>query len=329
MKPLSTQDTMSIFLQKQPYNLTMARHNLGIHQLRVMARTVEALQPFMCLKLDHSSPPKDQVIKIKVRELVVGTNVKPLREALSGLIKKVVYIWHHIETEPGAYKDIEIGVPIIQAYKYEHGSDDVEIQISGHLIPQIIDLARGYTKYNLQVAFNTSSPNVFKLYQYIAHFRDKKQIQCNVDTLRRWLQIEKKYVKPFSIKQQILNPAIKELKEKADVWFDIAERVTDGRKMIGWKFNIYSKPAKKEPKKELEKAGGARLEEKKKRLMVTFKLGIGQAKKVIDWLGTHEQRHQALNQALYDVQILMINHKLQNVGGYTAKILKEKLGIEL
>ena len=57
--------------------------------------------------------------------------------------------------------------------------------------------------------------------------------------LRKWLQIEEKYKTPSKIKESILDSAMKELKKKADVWFDIANRITKGCRFWGWEFNIY------------------------------------------------------------------------------------------
>ncbi len=240
------QDTMKQFLLKQPRNITVAKHKLGIHQLRILARAIEQLQDRMSFEVDHTKKIPSETINIKVSDIVIGTNVKPLREALNGMMKKIVKILHYIP-EKATY--LEIGTTLLQSYKYEHGSSDIELQISGHLLPQLIDLTRGFTKYSLNVAFSTSSVNTFKLYQYVASFRDKKQIRLNVSTLREWLQLGDKYKMPRSIKEKILQPAMKELKEIADVWFTIAERVMEGRKMKGWKFNIHTKKESKKKNK--------------------------------------------------------------------------------
>ena len=316
-------DTMKQFLQKQPHRLTVAKHNLGIHQLRIMARAVEALQPFMSMEVDHRKKHEDISLKIKVSDLVVGKNVKPLREALDGLMKKVVRIIHYIEEDANF---LEIGTTIIKEYIYEHGSEFIEVQISGHLLPQIIDLARGYTKYNINVAFNTSSPNVFKLYQYIAHFRDKKEIQCNVDTLRKWLQIENKYKMPSDVRKFILNPAMRELKEKADVWFSIAERVTKGRKMIGWRFNIYTKKEKKSDKKLVQerKKENEKMARRIKVLNEKYKLSFSQSNKLVANVDSEE-----LGKELQQINYRIMNREIKNVGGYTAAALSKRFNVKL
>ena len=313
-------DTMHQFLQKQPHRLTIAKHKLGIHQMRVMAHLVNKLQPFMSMEVDYSKRLDDVWVAIGVGELTKGGNVKPLRAALDDLMKKIVRIMHYIPEE-ATY--LEIGTTIIKEYEYKHGDEFVRIQISGSLLPQIIDLARGYTKYSLDVAFQTSSPNVFKLYQYFSHFRDKKQIRCNVDTLRQWLQIEDKYSTPAKIKEHILTPAMNELKEKADVWFDIAERVTEGRRMKGWKFNIYTKKELKNTAKKVERIGA---ESDIKTLTDMYQLGQGQAKILLEKVSDFP----ALRAILYkNVYLPFCDKKIHNIGAYTVKFIQEKYGVTL
>ena len=314
---------MGAFLQKQPYNLTMAKRKLGIHQERIMVHAVEAMQPYMSTNVDYTSRVPDLYLKLKVKDLVKGNNFKPLRSALNGLMKSIVRIMHYIPEE-ATY--LEVGTPLIQSYEYKHGSSEVELKFSGKLVPQLIDLARGYTKYSLHVAFNTSSPKIFKLYQYIAHFRDKKQIQCNVSTLRSWLQIEGKYALPGHIKQKILTPAMHELKAKADVWFEIAERITEGRRMIGWKFNIYTKKQPKAiPKPQLlaqpknEKLAGLQQE-----LVSKYGLSPKQAQNAVKKIDIKD-----LYKELYQINLRILNRELKNVGGYSAKILGDKFNVKL
>ncbi len=317
-------DTMKQFLQKQPHRVTMARHNLGIHQIRIMSYIVYNLQHLMSLKINHAEKQNDIWTKVRISDLVIGSNVTPLRNALEGLIKKTVRIKHYIEEESTF---LEIGVPLIKEYNYKHGSSFVELQISGHLLPQLIDLARGYTKYRLEVAFKTSSPNVYKLYQYVAHFRDIPQINCNVSLLRKWLQLEDKYKKPADIKRRVLEPAIKELKQIADVWFDIAERVTDGRKMVGWKFNIYTKKeGKKTPSESNTKQQASNQNPVKerllKRLIEQYSLSKKQALNAIEKIDTKK-----LQKALYDINLY--KDTISNIGGYTVAFLSKQFDVKL
>ena len=352
-------DDMRAFLQKQPCKLTMAKHSLGIHQLRVMSRVIEQLQPIMSMEVDFLKKRDDLEVDVNVAELVISNNVKPLREALDGLMKKIVRIQHYVVNEDMSCETVEIGMPLVLKYKYKYGSKNVNLTLGKELIPQLIDLARGYTRYNIDVAFKTSSPNVFRLYQFVSQFRDKKQVQLNVSTLREWLMIEKKYSMPSKIKEWILEPAIKELKEKADVWFEIADRVMDGRKMVGWKFNIFTKKIKKEEPKQLNTASKAsitssksnnmhnlqedlakqeerveelkhqiKLKEYKQSLMSNYELSAMQVDKLVVWTNKGGNA-AALNKELVAIKNSYQKGNIDNIGGYTAVRLNKKFNIGL
>ena len=322
-------DNMKEFLQKQPHRITMAKHNLGIHQLRIMTRLIEQLQPFMGMNIDFSKPQSDLVVRVKIGELIINNNIKPLRTALDSIMKKIVRVFHYHEKEDiTSGGTTEVGMPIIKKYVHTHGTQYVDLSIDGELLPQMLDLARGYTRYNLKIAFNTSSPNVLRLYQFVSHFRDKPQVHLHVDTLRTWLQLENKYAMPKTIKQRILEPAMRELKDKADVWFEIADRITDGRRMKGWKLNIYTKtPSKKTLDKHQHQPDSS---PKPKpfgmcsELVSKFKLSERQADKLLQKVDAKD-----LHKELYQINLLILGGTLKNIGGYTAKMLAEKFNLRL
>ena len=235
---------------RQPYAVTIARHSLNTHQMRVMMRVMEALQPEMQTRMRKKSPyrvsyTKDGHCKIVLPTkylLYRGENYAAVKRSVRDMTKQGIEI--RKKDEKGVLISelfTNLFIEAICNYRSEH----IEVQIHRKLMPRLLNLAEGYTKYVLEVAFGSSSPNVMKMYEFVSHWKDKKEIPVKLDFLREWLGIQDKYPKPKHIMTRILEPAMRELKEKADVWFSIAERITEGRRMLGWKFNIH---LKKEPK---------------------------------------------------------------------------------
>ena len=328
---------MKLFLQRQPFNLTMAKHNLDIHQLRIVSRIVNKLQPLMSKKIEHEEVPPDAWVSVNVAELIIGNNTKYLRDALDGLMKKIVRILHFLPEE-NTY--LEIGLPMIQMYKYKHGTGLVKLKIGGPLLPQLLDLARGYTRYSLPVAFQTSSANVYKLYQYLSHYTDREIILCYLVTLREFLQIQGKYKLPSDIKRWILEPAMKELEAKADVWFSIVGTLKEGRRMLGWEFKIHmTKERRQEEERRKQKKEGllSQFDEKWVSYLKRFGLGDKQIKKLLlntSVLNTSEGEVQDfykshLYKSLREIELKHLDKKIQNLGGYTVAVLKKKFDIDL
>lgn len=386
---LSDEDTMQTLI-KQPYAITMANQTFNKHEQRIMLRVLEALQVTMNEyrhidkqgnHLRYYTPSEvrktnlgDTIIRIAPKYLLPAgsKNHEEVKKAVKSLTKKGIEIKN--KNKDGKIIS-EVYTNVITVGKYENQTEFVELTIYKDFVPQLLALARdflgknndktadNYTSYFLEPSFKFSSKYTMRMYQYASHHRDfagKKPVVVRLKSLREWLGIEEKYKEPYTIKQQILTPVIRELKDKADVWFEIIGRVMENRKMIAWKFSIYTKKQEKkflaakpinlqqklltEEPADLEK----KLEEEKKEMMAKQKkirdMEIYLEEKAFEHKLAEEheltkkQVSELLRFALVDrrryMQVFQVldyvqKKKPNNIGGYTVKVLKEKLGLEL
>jgi len=245
---------------RQPYAVTLAKHRLNVHEMRIMFRVIEALQPDVRYSKSIKEVGKtifgNKVIQLRTKYLLPkgSQNYSCVQRAVKSLRRKDITIQGK-DAKRGEYI---IYTGLILKGKYFCNNEFVEIELDKDILPCFLALAKNYSKYLLEVAFNASSPNVMKLYQYISNHYWKKELSVNMDIeeLRDWLQIGDKYSNPYNFRLRILEPAIKELKEKADVYFEIKEPIRLGRQITGWKIMIFKKPTSDE---ELQKA--SRLEQ--------------------------------------------------------------------
>jgi len=314
-------------LIRQSWATTIARHRLSTAEHRIMTRILERLQPEMSIKLniDEIKSEENRVLKFLAKSLMPegSTHHAELRRALQGLTKKDISFKKKL-----IKGSVYIYTHLIQEVRYETYSEFVEIEISKSIMPCFLALAHGYTKYNSEISFNASSSNIMKIYQYISHFREKKQIQINIDKFKDMLGLGGKYPEPRHFKQWVLTPAIKELKKVADVWFSIADVVKEGRKVVGWKLNIHKKRVAKKLPIAIPTEKDTQL---KLKLIDDFHLGVNQAQKVVDW-SKESDNLKLLQRELYDLHILKINGKigrLGSLGAYVVKTLNEKFGLKL
>jgi len=120
----------------------------------------------------------------------------------------------------------------------------VKVQLGRDLLPDMLALARGCSKYlDLAVAFSLSSLYAVKLYLLVSHWRDKTEETVSSDLLRDWLDLGAKYEHSSDIKRYVLEPVSKELKELADVWFEIDSTVKSGKLVTGYVFKICERGA--------------------------------------------------------------------------------------
>ena len=228
---------------RQPYSITLAEHDYNINQQRFLVRLIESLQGHLVYGKTRSEVAKNLfgnlVVQIRTKSLLPegSQNYSAVKRDIEGLRTKTIKIQG--EDKKGKY-DLYTG--LIQRWKYYHNNEFIEVELDKAIAPSFIALAKNYSKYQVEVAFNVSSTYIMRLYQYISHWSDKATIEVKIDDLRRWLRIENKYKKSKDIRTKILEPAAKELKAKADIYFEIEKKpLKNGRPIVGWKLRIFRK----------------------------------------------------------------------------------------
>lgn len=225
---------MDLTKVRQPYVLTMSRHKLNVHEMRVMFRIIESLQDKMATNI-QSDLFGDLEVHLQTKQLLPegSFNYTPVKKALETLRKKDLEIIS--EDTDGKYATT---LGYILRYKYYLNNQMIKVELPSELAGVYLELAKGYTRYALEVAFNSDSSYTMKLYQYISHWKDKPAITVDYAELRELLGIGNKYKQIGQFKDRVLHPAVKELKEKGDVWFEYKD-IKVGRTITGFVFKIH------------------------------------------------------------------------------------------
>ena len=240
---------------RQPYAVTLAKHRLNVYEMRIMYRVIEALQPDIKYNKNAQEIGNtifgNKLIRLRTKSLLPhgSNNYSRVKKALSTLTSRRLAVQGE-DPKDGKY---ELYTGLILKGKYFYNNEVVELELDKDLLPSFLALAKNYSKYLLEVAFNASSPNVMKIYQYISHHYWNKNfvIDMECDEIKEWLQLGSKYDRSKDLRKCVIEPAIKELKEKADVYFEIKEPIKLGRQITGWRIRIFKKATNEE---EIKKA---------------------------------------------------------------------------
>ena len=230
--------------QKQPWGLTKARYHFSITEDRIFRQIIHRMQHLM--SFDSKSFNEDFETELKVKDILpshASTNHLAVGKALKVLREQTITFYRE-ETDDFVFTGI-----ILEAI-YSKTRETVIIRLSKHLMPYLTSFKQGFTKYSLEIAKSFRSPYTVRIYEYLAHMINGRRSISNIDllseSLKARLGIDGKYKRASTVKAFILEPAQKELKAKADVWFEIKEPIKEGRKVVGWKIQIFKK---EEPKK--------------------------------------------------------------------------------
>lgn len=196
----------------QSYLLTTARYNFTIDQKRVLTRIIELLQPLL----------EGKVLSGKVEQNLWGdyhfnlpsgfffddTNYTRTKQALKSL--------RNITFECTSEKNEWAEVGLIEMPKITR-KGQIEFYLSEELVNVFLDFTKGYSKYVLGISLGFSSVYSMRLYELLSG--QKKPIKYNIDKLKDIWGLSKSYKRNFNFLQRIVEPAKRELDEKANWTF--------------------------------------------------------------------------------------------------------------
>lgn len=100
-----------------------------------------------------------------------------------------------------------------------------------------------FTSFMYEVAMNTKNKYTPRIYKLLCSWRKAGGFYYSVEELRNLLQLGTMYKDVEALRRRILIPVWEELKENADIWFNLTEKEfeqKDGKKVIGFNFKVIS-----------------------------------------------------------------------------------------
>lgn len=162
---------------------------------------------------------------------VKETNFKRIKEGVIGITdKKIIFVDENL-------KSIKSIVPFPEASYNKNG---VKIILWNKCVKDFIELSNGYTRYQLEIMQSLRSDYSQRLYEILS---GKKNMNkglwegVSIEYLKFILNAEN-YEKVGNFMQKVIVKAQYELKEKADIGFNI-EKINTGRKLTHLTFNTF------------------------------------------------------------------------------------------
>ena len=193
----------------QPIDMTLAKHNFNVFEKRVIYRVLEALQDEMVSNVPNLFG--DITVNLRTRSLMTKNSFN--RSHIYKALKRLKHISFDVtgEDEIGKYdKDVSV----IKDFKLYKNKELVHIEIDQHLSNYYLEKARGFTPYNLEVSFNSSSAYTMKMYELLSHWREKGGIshkRWSIKYLSEYFNVPESYKRYSKLVEKIFAPAAKEL----------------------------------------------------------------------------------------------------------------------
>ena len=123
----------------------------------------------------------------------------------------------------------------VERVRYEKREGFVELHFTDSIAPYLTKIYTNFTQYQLDSLSDVKSIYAIRLFEMLKRWEQKGERFITMKDFRKWFEIEKKYTKYFNLKKRVIEPAIKELEDKANLIISWDE-IKKGRKVVGFDF---------------------------------------------------------------------------------------------
>jgi len=225
----------------QSYLVTSAKYNFNVYEKRILYRVVELIQA------ELKGQPIGKGIAIEPTlygdrwiTMPVSRFLKDEEDNNHYQVKKAFARLNKLSIEYEDERVWEIFCVVKEAKLLKYDSM-VRFQIAERLYNDLLDFAKGYNQYELQITFSFKSQYTMRFYEMISRC-SRPSITYSIDKLREIFMLENKYRSVNMFTKKVIDPAQKELEEsEAPYWFTY-EKLKVGRAFKSIQFNVHYRP---------------------------------------------------------------------------------------
>ena len=220
-----------------------AAHRLSFKEKQVLMMAVSKMNPRAKVPRRNFNPEPTPVVTITVDEFAETYSIPKdaayaqLKSACDRFYERSID-YYGIDGERGRCR-------WIGEQKYHDGKSFVTLEFYYKILPQLMDLEKEFTAYRLRQAANLRSKHSWRLLELLTSVADKNQagiLNISVDEFAHAMEATEKQKQDFNaIRRKIIEPAVKELREK-DNWLIDYSIIKAGRKVDRLKFTFYPDP---------------------------------------------------------------------------------------
>ncbi|PIQ22720.1 MAG: initiator RepB protein [Cytophagales bacterium CG18_big_fil_WC_8_21_14_2_50_42_9] len=285
--------------------LTIARYEMTSLEKNIL---------YMVMASIRKDDAPNTIYQVSAKELMALTGEQVRVSDLQRATKKLITRYFETMLPSGNM----LQATFVASAEYITGQGIIELELSQKVRPLYVELKERFTTLQLHTALTLNSKYAKRLYELFSMHKNlpDKTFRINVQDLKERLDLidpktgKDRYEKWTHFKNRVLDPAEHEINGKADLSFRYVS-IKKGRSVTQIEFTVeYQRSA---PIVEYDGPNAAVFG----RLTTHFGLRRDQATKV---LGKHPLAE--INKRLHKIQLRVVNHELENVGAYTAKIFE-------
>lgn len=224
--------------------LTRAGHGLTLSEKRIVAAAVSKLDSRQALK--PGEVPRTRITAAEYAETFdvdLDTAYNQLQSAAKHLYDRSITFYEPAFRRNGKpLPPTRVQMRWVGSVKYQEGEGWVELAWWPDLLTHLTGLKKQFTTYQLQQASALRSGYSWKLLELLMRFQSTGRAEYTIEDFCTSMDATPKQAADFAkIRTKIIEPAVKELKEK-DGWLIQWQSIKAGRKVAAVRFNFMRNP---------------------------------------------------------------------------------------
>jgi len=198
--------------------LVITKHNSLIEASYKLTLNEQRLVLLCIARLDARKPlPKNNLFTITAKEFskTFGIEEKHAYEALNEAAN--ILYERDIRTYDGKYRE---RFRWICGIKYHDNEGKVTLSFSTWITPYLTMLHERFASYKLKQIAGLKSIYSIRLLEFLTQFKATGKLLIELDRFKDRLDLKNEYKRFFDLKKRVIEPAVKELKEKSNLFID-------------------------------------------------------------------------------------------------------------
>jgi len=184
-------------------DLVVAAYKLTLNEQRLLLAAISQIDP-------RKTMPRP--ISITANEFAEQYQI-PVKQAYEALKEASNALYERdIKTFDGRFKSRFRWVDRVD---YLEGGGETKLYFTIHVQPYLVHLNKRFTTYELKRVADLSSTHSIRLFEMLQQFRATGFYTVSVDEFRELLELGPSYERYSNLKGKVIDPAIKELREKS------------------------------------------------------------------------------------------------------------------
>jgi len=196
-------------------DLIRASYTLTVNEQRLILACIGQLDPRKPIPKTGDGDIKP--IRVSVEDFAAtyhisdrSTAYTALKEATDRLYERDIKTYDENGQRYGRFR-------WVQAVEYREGQGYVELTFTQRVAPYVTLLNRQFTSYMLRQIARVNSIYAIRIFELLMQFKRTGVVVMGLDEFRLLLELEGKYDRFSNLKARVIEPAIKELTNKANL----------------------------------------------------------------------------------------------------------------